>query len=219
MHSPTLLSKKQHKNMKRIVVFTLFAIAASAGCHAQTYLETLRKDVPGQGHLTITQSKEIDDLVNGTPAAEPAKPKAETEKTAAKTETKPAISTLKEAETTKRTVETRPADPVATETDEANTTVDTSRKLMRGSYKITGYRVQAFSGGNSREAKNKAREIGDAIKRRFPSQPVYVHFYSPRWTCRIGNYRTYEEASQVLREIKAMGYTEASIVKGKITVQ
>ena len=205
--------------MKRIVISTLFIIAATTGSQAQTYLETLRKDIPGQGHVTVTQSKEIDDLVNGTPTVEVAKPKAEPEKATAKKEKKAEQTAVKETETIKRPAETRTTEPVTAEADDANATIDTSKKMMRGSYKITGYRVQAFSGGNSREDKNKAREIGDAIKRRFPTQPVYVHFYSPRWTCRIGNYRTYEEASQVLREIKAMGYSGASIVKGKITVQ
>ena len=54
---------------------------------------------------------------------------------------------------------------------------------------------------------------------KYPDQPVYVHFYSPRWICRIGNYRTYEEANQMLRLVKEMGYSAATIVKGQITVQ
>ena len=74
--------------MKRIVISTLFIIAATTGSQAQTYLETLRKDIPGQGHVTVTQSKEIDDLVNGTPTVEVAKPKAEPEKATAKKDKK-----------------------------------------------------------------------------------------------------------------------------------
>jgi hypothetical protein len=35
----------------------------------------------------------------------------------------------------------------------------------------------------------------------------------------MGNYRTYEEALQQLQEVKRLGYTAATIVKGKITVQ
>jgi hypothetical protein len=34
----------------------------------------------------------------------------------------------------------------------------------------------------------------------------------------MGNYRTYEEASEVLRSVKQLGYQSAIIVKGKITV-
>ena len=90
---------------------------------------------------------------------------------------------------------------------------------MRGGRKITGYRVQAYSGGNSRADRQKAENIGNAIKMRFPDLPIYVHFYSPRWICRVGNFRTYQEANAVLKEIKDMGYGQACIVKGKITVR
>lgn len=96
--------------------------------------------------------------------------------------------------------------------------VDTSKKMMRNSYKITGYRIQAYSGGNSRADREKANKIGDAIKMKYPDQPVYVHFYSPRWICRVGNFRSYSEAAKFLRSIKAMGYSQACIVKGKINV-
>lgn len=96
--------------------------------------------------------------------------------------------------------------------------VDTSEKMMRNSRKVTGYRIQAYSGGNSRADREKANRIGDAIKMKYPDQPVYVHFYSPRWICRVGNFRSYSEAAQVLKGIKAMGYSQACIVKGKITV-
>ena len=97
--------------------------------------------------------------------------------------------------------------------------VDTSKKVMRGGRKVMGYRVQAYSGGNSRADRQRAESIGNAIKMRFPDLPIYVHFYSPRWICRVGNFRTYQEANEVLQEIKGMGYRQACIVKGKITVR
>ena len=50
-------------------------------------------------------------------------------------------------------------------------------------------------------------------------QPIYTHFYSPRWICRMGNYRTYNEANSYCKKLKAMGYKQACVVKGKITVQ
>ena len=89
---------------------------------------------------------------------------------------------------------------------------------MRKSYKVDGYRVQVFAGGNSRNDKVKAQRIGNDIKQAFPEQPVYVHFYSPRWICRIGNFRTFEEANNILHQIQKMGYKQACIVSGKITV-
>ena len=89
---------------------------------------------------------------------------------------------------------------------------------MTGGYKNNGYRVQAFAGGNSRKDRQQAEQVGNQIKNNFPGVPVYVHFYSPRWICRVGNYRTYEEAHQMLLSLRKMGYSEAVVVKGKITV-
>jgi hypothetical protein len=90
---------------------------------------------------------------------------------------------------------------------------------MRGGHKITGYRVQAYSGTNSRESRLKAEKIRNTIKMNYPDQPVYVHFYSPRWICRVGNYRTLEEAQNMLTKLRKLGLYQATIVKGKITVQ
>ena len=95
---------------------------------------------------------------------------------------------------------------------------DVHKKVMKG-MKINGYRVQVFAGGNSRSDRLKAERAGDNMKSLFPSEPVYVHFYTPRWICRIGNYRTYEEAYEILKKVKQQGYDSAIIVKGKITVQ
>lgn len=97
-------------------------------------------------------------------------------------------------------------------------TIDMRKKVMRGSRKVTGYRVQAFAGGNTRADKMKAQQAGNDIKMRFPDQPIYVHFYSPRWICRVGNYRSIGEAEKMLRAVRKMGYKAATIVKGKITV-
>ncbi len=98
--------------------------------------------------------------------------------------------------------------------------VDTvSRKFAGKVYKTNGYRVQVLAGGNSRVDKTKATKAGSEMKGKFPDESVYVHFYSPRWICRMGNYRTYEEAHQMLRKVQQMGYRQASIVKTKITLK
>ena len=97
--------------------------------------------------------------------------------------------------------------------------IDTRKKVMKGGYKVDGYRVQAYAGGNSRDDKNRAQQAGNRIKAAYPDQPIYVHFYSPRWICRVGNYRSIEEATRMLNAIQALGYKQAVIVKGKITVQ
>jgi hypothetical protein len=97
--------------------------------------------------------------------------------------------------------------------------IDTRKKVMKNSYKVDGYRVQVFSGGNTRSDRMKAEQIRDKLKVAFPDQPIYTHFYSPRWICRMGNYRTFNEANSYCKKVKAMGYKQACVVKGKITVQ
>ena len=96
--------------------------------------------------------------------------------------------------------------------------MDTSRKVMRNARKVDGYRVQVYAGGNTRADKNKAYEAGTAMKSSFPDEPIYVHFYTPKWKCLMGNYRSYSDAAVFLKKVKALGYSQACIVKGKITV-
>ena len=97
---------------------------------------------------------------------------------------------------------------------------DTSnhKKVSLGQ-KITGYRIQLFAGGNSRKDRLEAERVGAAVRSQIPGTPVYVHYYNPRWICRVGNYRTYEEAHAQLVQFRGMGYQQAIIVKGKITVK
>ena len=46
--------------------------------------------------------------------------------------------------------------------------------------------------------------VGDAadIILRHPEIPVYTEFVSPRWVCRVGDYKTIEEADQAMRMLK-----------------
>jgi len=182
-----------------------------------TFTQRLQKSNAGEGKVTVTQSKEIDDLVNGpqdvvTPARQTTLP------TQSNKNTQGNQNTQKQPE---RQPEEKPKHPQIAAQPE--TTIDTTytedarKKVMKG-YKVNGYRVQVFAGGNSRDARVKAERTGREINSLFPGEPVYVHFYSPRWICRMGNYRTYEEAHQILNAVKKLGYKSAIIVKGKITV-
>ena len=100
----------------------------------------------------------------------------------------------------------------------ATASTDTVSSVMRHGYKTTGYRVQAFAGGNTRKDRQKAERTGNNMRQLFPGEDVYVRFYSPRWVCRVGNYLSYEEAHEKLLLIRKMGYETATIVKGKIIV-
>ena len=233
--------------MKKFAWLFCVAIAMAMPAHTQTFLDHLRKNVPGQGTVTVTQSKEIDELINGnqpkkTPVTtEPKKEIVKKETAIGKTEptkkenkkpqhiltgdsTKTATNKVEPTEKPVERHET-PAtktEPVKKQQEEGELdipTIDMRKKVMRGSHKITGYRVQAFSGGNSRLDRQKAEQASTAIKMKYTDQPVYVHFYSPHWICRVGNYRSFEEAETMLRKVKALGYRQACIVRGKIIVQ
>ena len=207
--------------MRQFAVILLFALGFAQQSAAQAFLGGLREGKSGQGTVTVTQSPEIDELVNNAKLtrSQPAPTPSEKANTAPAREAKPAARSEKADRTPAEATHANRATAARESAESESPTVDTSKKVMRGGRKITGYRVQAYSGGNSRADRQRAERIGNAIKMRFPDLPIYVHFYSPRWICRVGNFRTYQEANEVLQEIKGMGYRQACIVKGKITVR
>ena len=173
---------------------------------AQTFTQRIQQHNTGEGTVTIHQEQTIDDLVNGTHSSTPTK-------TVSKPATKPATTKQRTTPATQQTAVT----PAANETTEQTISPDTIAKPKR-THKAIGYRIQAFTGGNTRSDRQKAEKTGNTLKQLFPEDEVYVHFYSPRWICRIGNYRTYEEAKEKVAEIRKLGYESATIVKGKINV-
>ena len=85
--------------------------------------------------------------------------------------------------------------------------------------KARGYRVQVYAGNNSRVARKEANDIADKIKMEFPEMPVYAFFQPPRWLCRVGDYRSIEEADASMRRLKATGkFKEVSIVREQINI-
>ena len=194
---------------RKLIILALCVGCISAADAQSTFTQRLQQNNSGEGKVTVTQDKQIDDLVNGTGSTTiTPTPKQQTDK---KTET---ATNQKEQDNKSDKLSALDTQSTMVLPD----TTDLQKKVMKG-YKVQGFRVQVFAGGNSRNDRIKAERIGNEIKGLFPGVPVYVHFYSPRWICRMGNYRTYEEASEVLRSVKQFGYQSAIIVKGKITVQ
>lgn len=186
--------------MKHFIQILVLCIGIPMGAGAQTFTQRLQKQPSaGQGSVTIHQSDSIDKLVNTT-----------------------VLTTTKSSTTTKTSTPstTSKSTAIATATQPVETpdTTNLSQKMIRNGHKVMGYRVQAFAGGNSRKDRQKAEQTRNSIKSHYPNVPVYVHFYSPRWICRVGNYRTYEEAYQMLVSLRELGFDQATIVKGKITV-
>ena len=195
--------------MKHFIQILVLCIGIPMGAGAQTFTQRLQKPVAGQGSVTIHQSDSIDMLVNTTVLT----PKSTT--TTTKTTSTSSSSSHSSASSVSSASSKSTTTPLVAETPD--TTATSTQKILRGQ-KVMGYRVQAFAGGNSRKDRQQAEQVRNNIKSHYPNVPVYVHFYSPRWICRVGNYRTYEEAHQMLVSLRALGFEQATIVKGKITV-
>ena len=224
--------------MKQFATLLIIILSACMTAHAQTYLDHLKEKNQGQGVVTVHQSKAIEELVNGkqiTPQDDKTKTTPQPQKNGTDTQQKGFTPTtqhkqgpdsLKKAEpkqrheAAKENTHESNAQKSENPKDETDTpVVDMRKKVMRKSYKVTGYRVQVYAGGNSRNDRLKAEQTGNTLKMKFPEQPVYVHFYSPRWICRMGNFRNLSDAQKVLIKVKALGYKQACLVKGQITVQ
>lgn len=190
--------------MRRLVTIVILCAGCVLTAGAQSFTQRLQqKTQTGQGTVTVSHDKAIDDLVNGQAASQQDHESQEKQD-------KPESPAQKKPET--------PPKDERHDTTTDSVTVDSRRKVLRGGVKINGYRVQAFAGGNQRKDRKKAEQVGNTIKAHYPDTPIYVHFYSPRWICRVGNFRTYEEAHEMLRNIRNLGISGASIVKGKIIV-
>ncbi len=220
-----------------------------------------------QGNVTVTQSADIDALVNGKKTAAKTKEQIKAEKKAAKKAEKEARKRTKELEKLNRaavrngmlvpsnasTPESRKISvprldnhkieaprvvvsptptsphtkwvmrkvrhPRASNDSEAVGRRTVVRRVLKTTKKVRGFRVQAYSGGNTRVARQNAEKAGQAVKAIYPNLPVYVHFYSPRWMCQVGNFTSYEQARKVMRKLKASGIPHASIIRTMVTLK
>jgi hypothetical protein len=85
--------------------------------------------------------------------------------------------------------------------------------------KARGYRVQVYAGNNSRVARSEAHSMAARVKGEFPDLPVYTFFQPPRWLCRVGDFRSIEEADATMRRLKRTGvFKEVSIVREQINI-
>jgi len=66
-----------------------------------------------------------------------------------------------------------------------------------------GYRIQAYSGNNARQSKSEAERRAALISGSFPEHTTYVTFDAPYWRLKVGDFRTYEDASAALSLMKA----------------
>lgn len=108
--------------------------------------------------------------------------------------------------------------PTTTPTNKAESAAEendlkASTKQTPATYHGIVYRIQAYAGGNSRQAKAQAYAVQAKIKAALPNIPVLVTFQSPRWLCLAGFCQSQEEAQQLLQRIKNCGVPSAIIVR------
>ena len=160
----------------------------------EAYTDVLQRSRSGQGTVVIYQDEELRRLVNNLTTA---KPKAQAGNTAT---TKPAANAVTAADATT----SQPAEPIV---------------QSRAKVKSTGYRIQVYAGGNSRNDRQTAQRYASAVRSEFPELNVYTNFVSPRWVCRAGDFRTHEEAAEYLGKFRSSGnFGQSSIVKSTIMV-
>lgn len=225
--------------MKHFINILILCVGIAVSADAQTFTQRIQKTAKGQGTVTIHQDAAIDELVNGTVSStpknvvkptvntqlQPKKPaasqkaddkqlKAEAKQQKAEAKQQKADAKQQKNEAKQQKAEVKQPEVI----EQKEMTPDSEEQTNKHTYKTTGYRIQVFAGGNTRRDRQRAEQAGNSLRSLFPGEEVYVHFYSPRWICRLGNYRTYEEAREKLHEVRKLGYDAATIVKGKITV-
>ena len=84
-----------------------------------------------------------------------------------------------------------------------------------------GYRIRVFSGNQQTTSKNRCYTIKSTIEEKMPELPSYVTFKSPNWRISVGDFRTSEEASSMLAQLRKefpQYANEMFIVKEKINL-
>lgn len=105
-----------------------------------------------------------------------------------------------------------------------NTSTASNGPQKKGVHKMDGYRIQVFSDGRDpKTLQARARARGNAIVAKFPKYrgQVYSFSSSPNWYTRVGNFRTSQEASAALAELKRAFPSfagEMRVVKSPITI-
>jgi len=162
----------------------------------ETFTDYLTRYRAGEGTVTLHQDAEINALVNGLVSYAPGRknmlPPAPTHRS---------YSSLLAS-----------TDSLVQESLDSTIVFNTGRRV-----RMNGFRIQVYAGGNNRQSKTEAYRMAGVVRNYFEDISVYTNFISPRWICRVGDFKTREEAASMLSRMRQTGaFHEASIVKTKI---
>ena len=200
-------------DVKKLTLILLAVFAITISAMAQTpFTQHVRTQRAGEGKVRIIQDSIIEKVVNQPMTGKTAKPGKTTGKTD-KTTTKPKDDTA-----------THPDNAAAKHDNTEHENADNNETNKHvGSAKtttMTAYRIQIFSGSNSHQDKQKAYDLAAKCKEKFPELSVYTKFVSPRWVCRVGDFKNLADAQNYASKIRAAHFTrEVRIVKTTIRVK
>lgn len=199
--------------MKRLLFWAVAIISITASAQE-----------PRKGKLTVHQDSTIGSIIHKKIG------KTENAKTAPstdKTNPNPKKTAAHEGKDT-TPVANKPDTPVDDSTSKKETTTATKTftrptgagtYVNRQRYNSHGFRIQVYTGGNSRQDKVRAQQVQQKFKKAFPELSAYVHFYTPHWVCRVGDFKRREDAQRYIRKIRARNIaTEVRIVRSNIFI-
>ena len=110
--------------------------------------------------------------------------------------------------------------PKITKQDKDSVQLDSIGKpIPKGFVNKDGFRIQIYTGANSRTDKEQALKLQTQSKNLFPDCEVYCNFISPRWVVRIGDFETRDEAMVFMTEVRKTGISkEVRVVKCKVQI-
>ncbi len=167
-----------------------------------TFTQYVKLQNAGDGKVTISQDTLIDNVVNNKRTDKPT--------TANKQD-------LRKKDTEKNPPSGRDEDMPHREYPGLQDPNSPHLQVGRQRYKAQGYRIQIFTGSNSHKDKAQAYAVGTKCQKEFPMLSAYPRFVSPRWICRVGDFKTHEEAEEYVEKIRAARIsTEVRIVKSEV---
>ncbi len=206
--------------MKKLNLILLAVFAITLNAMAQTpFTLHVRTHRAGEGKVRIMQDSIIEKAVNQPmtgKTAKPVKPTGKTDKPSAKAD-KPTAKPKDDTAAHHNNAADK-NEKAGHENAEENETGKSSAPAKTTT--MTAYRIQIFSGSNSHQDKQKAYDVAAKCREKFPELSVYTKFVSPRWVCRVGDFRNLADAQNYASKIRAAHFTrEVRIVKTTVRVK
>lgn len=155
------------------------------------------RDTNAGGRLVVVQSSEIENAVNNKVLG----------KTTPKKTTKPHTTTPTTGRDSTKTHH-ESEEPREHTTHHYDETHQPTRMM--------GYRIQIYAGPRS-DGQTMARRMATRCRKALPGLATYVKFIQPRWTCRVGDFKTRHDAEVFLRKVRDANISsQATIVKSEI---